>query len=50
MDEIRESQDEYTKPKIVDHGDLQELTAQGGGTISDVPIGAPSASRGNSIP
>jgi hypothetical protein len=34
---------EYAKPTIVDHGDLQELTAHGGSTLSDVAIGAPVA-------
>lgn len=32
---------EYSKPEIVDYGDLREITAQGGGLFSDVPIGAP---------
>jgi len=44
MDEIRDTQttqDEYTAPKIVDHGDLQDLTAAGGGKFVDTPIGTP---------
>jgi hypothetical protein len=32
---------EYEKPKVTDYGDLAELTAQGGGTFSDVPVGDP---------
>jgi hypothetical protein len=36
---------EYTKPEIVDYGDLREITAQGGGLFSDVPIGAPLGSN-----
>ena len=41
MDEIRGAKDEYTKPTVVDHGDLQELTAKGGGASSDAPTGSP---------
>lgn len=37
-------EDEYAKPTIVDHGDLQELTASGGGAITDVPMGNPNSS------
>jgi hypothetical protein len=33
--------DEYGKPKVVDYGDLAELTAEGGGGFSDVPVGNP---------
>jgi hypothetical protein len=32
---------EYTKPEIIDYGDLRELTAQGGFHNTDVPMGAP---------
>jgi hypothetical protein len=44
--EHKEERDlEYTKPEIVDYGDLREITAQGGGLFSDVPIGAPLGSN-----
>jgi hypothetical protein len=38
-------QTEYTKPRVEDYGDIQELTAQGGGGFTDVPIGNPNSSK-----
>jgi hypothetical protein len=32
---------EYTEPTIVDYGTLQDLTAAGGTSFSDVPQGDP---------
>jgi hypothetical protein len=32
---------EYTEPEVIDYGSLQDLTASGGKTFSDVPLGAP---------
>ena len=31
----------YTTPKLIDHGDVAELTRRGGSTSADVPIGTP---------
>jgi hypothetical protein len=31
----------YTTPRLVDHGDVAELTRRGGSTSADVPIGTP---------
>ena len=29
----------YTKPELVVHGDFEEITKQGGGNMTDLPIG-----------
>jgi hypothetical protein len=31
----------YTTPRLVDHGDVAELTRHGGSTFVDAPIGTP---------
>ena len=35
-----ESKKEYEKPELKVHGDLREITKQGGGNRIDVPLGS----------
>jgi len=39
--EKNEGTDVYTEPVIEDYGTLQELTASGGASFTDVPWGTP---------
>jgi hypothetical protein len=49
-DEQQETR-EYAAPKVVDYGDLRDLTATTGGSFSDVNFGAPnSGNNGMSSP
>jgi hypothetical protein len=41
--DTNEGSDVYAAPVIEDYGTLQELTASGGSTFVDVPIGTPVA-------
>ena len=41
MEHKSNTQIEYTKPLVADHGSLEELTAAGGTTFVDSPVGTP---------
>jgi len=37
----------YSKPELVNYGDIQSITQQGGISVTDVPLGTPTTPPGD---